>query len=89
MKSAVLTFIFLLTAVNGASLRTRDSSHVELEPHDTYESPLPPQRRRLTRKNGDIIPGSYIVTMNESMEPDGKSRKKDTAHGDKVSRIST
>jgi hypothetical protein len=71
MKSAVLSFIFLLTAVNGASLRK-----VEQEQHDGDERPLPPQRRRLDHQRGDIIPGSYIVTMKQNTEPDGKSGKK-------------
>jgi hypothetical protein len=75
MKSAVFSFIFLFSAANGSSLRARDSQ-VEPEPHDGDEWPLSPQPRRLSLKNGDVIPGSYIVTLKNDSEPDGRSRRK-------------
>lgn len=70
MKSAVFSFLCLLTIVSGASRRSLRDSKKDNEQKLKLGSE-PPPRRNLARKHGEIIPGSYIVAMKEKIEPDG------------------
>lgn len=70
MKSTAFSFFCLLTVAHGALRTLRDSGAEQEQTKKRAERQPAPERRRLNRlKHGEIIPGSYIVTMKQQADP--------------------